>query len=235
MGSLRDLKERVWSSSLELYHCGLAVQTFGNASGIDRDRAIVAIKPSGMPYRDLKSKHIVLVDLKGNPVDGRLKPSSDTATHLVLYKAFPDVGGIVHTHSRYATAWAQAKTPIPCFGTTHADSMDGDIPCTEDLREAQIQGAYEQETGSQIVRTILAHPQSVSTMVLVAGHGPFTWGKDPEEAVGNAVLLEEIARLAYLTLFIRPGAERISPALITRHYQRKHGRTATYGQQRETL
>lgn len=230
MGSLKELKDKVWACNLDLPQRNLVAYTFGNVSGIDRDEGIVAIKPSGIPYQDLTPNHMVLVDLDNNVVEGRYNPSSDTKTHIVLYKAFPQAGGIVHTHSPYATAWAQAGRSIPCLGTTHADHVQGEIPCTAVLTEEQIQGDYETETGNQIVeRFANLSPEEVE-MVLVAGHGPFTWGKTPGKAVYNNVILEEIAKIALFTLSINPTVTSIQESLLNKHYLRKHGRDAYYGQ-----
>lgn len=230
MGSLKELKDKVWACNLDLPQRNLVVYTFGNVSGIDRDKGIVAIKPSGIPYQDLTPDHMVLVDLDNNVVEGRYNPSSDTKTHIVLYKAFPQAGGIVHTHSPYATAWAQAGRSIPCLGTTHADHVQGEIPCTAVLTEEQIQGDYETETGNQIVeRFANLSPEEVE-MVLVEGHGPFTWGKTPGKAVYNNVILEEIAKIALFTLSINPTVTSIQESLLNKHYLRKHGRDAYYGQ-----
>jgi len=230
MGEFTALKERVYAANIELPRHGIVIYTFGNVSAIDRVAGVIAIKPSGVPYDTLKVEDIVVVDLQGQVVEGQLRPSSDTKTHLVLYQAFPGVGGIVHTHSTFAVAWAQAAQPIPLLGTTHADSLHLDIPCTEFMSAAAIGGDYETETGRQIIATFAAIPAQEVEMVLVAGHGPFTWGKTPEKAVQNSVLLEELARMAYLTLQINPDTPRLPQALIDKHYQRKHGPAAYYGQ-----
>lgn len=228
--SLNELKKQVYYSNLELYNQGLVVHTFGNVSGFDKDEGIIAIKPSGVPYKELKVEDIVLVDLENKIIEGKFKPSSDTATHIVLYKAFPKLGGIVHTHSTYATAWAQAKKPIPCFGTTHADYVMGEVPITKDLSSKQIKNNYEFETGNQIVKRLKDIGPDKTQMILVAGHGPFTWGKNPEYAVYNSILLEEIAMIAYLTININNNAKPISPSLLNKHYIRKNGPKAYYGQ-----
>jgi len=225
-----ELKERVWKCNMQLSERDLVIQTFGNVSGIDRERGIIAIKPSGVPYSELTPDKIVLVDLENNVFDGSYKPSSDTKTHLTLYKSFSQIGGIVHTHSPYATAWAQAKKPIPCLGTTHADYVQGEIPCTDELSDEQIKSDYEIETGRQIVRRFNNLSAEDVEMVLVANHGPFTWGKTPEDAVSNTVLLEGIAKIAFYTIVINPNVENIKKILLDKHYLRKHGENAYYGQ-----
>jgi L-ribulose-5-phosphate 4-epimerase len=230
MSSFKELKELVWKCNIDLYNKNLVVHTFGNVSGVDRENGIVAIKPSGVPYSELKPKDIVLVDFGNNLVDSKLKPSSDTKTHLVLYKTFKNIGGVAHTHSTFATAWAQAKGPIPCYGTTHADHIQGEIPCTRDLSDKQINGDYETETGKQIVKKFSRLSPDEVCMILVAGHGPFTWGKDPEEAVYNTIMLEEIAKIAFITININPNAETLKQTLIDRHFLRKHGGKKYYGQ-----
>jgi len=230
MSKFDALKERVWRANMELPRHGIVIFTFGNVSAIDRQAGVVAIKPSGVAYEQLKADEIVVVDLEGRVVEGNLRPSSDTPTHLVLYQAFPAIGGIAHTHSTYAVAWAQAARPIPLLGTTHADSLHIDVPCTDFMNAAAIEGGYEIETGRQIVKTFARLSPGEVEMVLVAGHGPFTWGATPEKAVQNSVLLEELARMACLTLQINPHASRLPQTLIDKHYQRKHGPGAYYGQ-----
>ena len=230
MSKYDALKERVYRANMELPRHGIVIFTFGNVSAIDREAGVVAIKPSGVDYELLKPEEIVVVDLDGRVVEGELRPSSDTPTHLVLYRAFPAIGGIAHTHSTYAVAWSQAARPIPLLGTTHADALHVDIPCTEFMNAAAIEGGYEIETGRQIVKTFTRIPPEEVEMVLVAGHGPFTWGKNPETAVQNSVLLEELAKMASLTLQINPHASRLPQTLIDKHYQRKHGPRAYYGQ-----
>jgi L-ribulose-5-phosphate 4-epimerase len=226
-----ELKNGVYESNLALVKHGLVLFTFGNVSGIDRQQGVMAIKPSGVDYATLKPEDMVVLDLGGQVVEGHLKPSSDTKTHLVLYNHFPDIGGIVHTHSTYAVAWAQAGKPIPILGTTHADHLHVDVPCTSMMSDELIQGDYEESTGRQILEAFAdLSPQEVE-MVLVAGHGPFTWGKTPEKAVYNAVVLEELATMAFLTLQVNPSAARLKPALVRKHYNRKHGPHAYYGQQ----
>ncbi|HPI72531.1 MAG TPA: L-ribulose-5-phosphate 4-epimerase AraD [bacterium] len=230
MSAYDELKINAYQCNRELPRRGVVLYSFGNVSALDDSRGVVAIKPSGVAYEKLQPEDMVVVDLDGQVVEGRLKPSSDTRTHLVLYRHFPRIRGVAHTHSPYAVAWAQAARPIPLLGTTHADQTHSDIPCTDFLSAENIQADYEEETGRQIVRTF-AHlsPQEVE-MVLVAGHGPFTWGASPEQAVYHAVMLEELAKIAWLTLQINPQAERLPADLIQKHYQRKHGPHATYGQ-----
>jgi len=230
MRKFNELKERVWRCNRELVNQKLVIHTFGNVSGINREEGIVAIKPSGIPYDKLKNNDIVLVDLNNKIVQGKLKPSSDTKTHTLLYKTFPQIGGIVHTHSTYATAWAQAKKPIPCLGTTHADSIQGEIPCTDELTKEQIEGDYEIETGNQIILKISNNSPLDIQMVLVSGHGPFTWGKSPEEAVENNIVLEEIAKITFLTLNINPTVPNLNKHILEKHYLRKHGKNSYYGQ-----
>jgi L-ribulose-5-phosphate 4-epimerase len=230
---LNQLKNEVCKANLDLVAEGLVIQTWGNASGIDRERGLVVIKPSGVPYDGMKPEHQVVVSLEtGEVVEGKLKPSSDMDTHLVLYRAFPKIGGIVHTHSLYATAWAQARKGIPSYGTTQADYWHGDVPCTRLLTPKEIQTDYETNTGHVIVEMFkkqkfdpMQHPA-----VLVASHGPFTWGKDAPDAVHNAVVLEFIARLASETLCINPRTKPMQPTLLDKHFRRKHGPGAYYGQ-----
>ncbi|MCX6133759.1 MAG: L-ribulose-5-phosphate 4-epimerase AraD [Ignavibacteriales bacterium] len=230
MSSISGLKQRVWKANRELPHMGLVVQAFGNVSGIDRAEGLVAIKPSGVPYHDLKVDDIVVVDLENKIVEGRLRPSSDTKTHTHLYRSFPEIGGIVHTHSTYAVAWAQALKPIPILGTTHADFLPGEIPCTEVMSDEMIQGDYEEETGKQIVNAFGARSYRDTQMVLVGGHGPFAWGDSPEQALHHSQILEGLAKMAYLTLQINPAAMPLKRTLINKHYLRKHGPDAYYGQ-----
>ncbi|PKQ28507.1 MAG: L-ribulose-5-phosphate 4-epimerase [Candidatus Anoxymicrobium japonicum] len=230
MGSLIELKHAVYKCNMELQARGLVLYTFGNASGIDRGEGVVAIKPSGVPYDELSPDDMVLVDLDNNLVEGVLKPSSDTPTHTALYRAFPLIGGVAHTHSTCATAWAQAMRPIPCLGTTHADHLPASVPCTEPLAGEQVTGDYEAETGGRIVNAFDRLSYREVPMALVASHGPFTWGETPEEAVFNSVVLEELARLALLTLALDPATAELDRALVDRHFQRKHGEDASYGQ-----
>jgi len=230
MGSLKELKERVWQSNMDLYRMNLVVHTFGNVSGIDRSRGLIAIKPSGIPYSELTADKMVVVDLADKIMKGRYKPSSDTRSHLLLYKAYTQIGGIAHTHSPYATAWAQANRAIPCLGTTHADHVQGEIPCTAKLSDKQIKGDYETETANQIIKRFYRLSPDEVEMVLIADHGPFTWGKTPEQAVYNSLMLEEIAKIALWTIVINPDISPLRKALIDKHYLRKHGKNAYYGQ-----
>ena len=228
---LEKLKSQVCQANLDLVAEGLVIQTWGNVSGIDRKRSLVVIKPSGVPYDGMKPKHMVVVSLAtGKVVEGNLKPSSDTATHLVLYRAFKGIGGIVHTHSLYATAWAQACKGLPAYGTTQADYWHGDVPCTRKLTPVEIKKDYEANTGKVIVEKFRGLDPSQHPAVLVASHGPFCWGKDVQDAVHNAVVLEFVARLASETLRINPKAKPMQSALLDRHFLRKHGAGATYGQ-----
>ncbi len=230
MNRIHNLKEIVWECNRELSRLGLAVHTFGNASAIDRREGLVAIKPSGVVYEDLRVEDMVVVDLDNRIVDGKLRPSSDTKTHTLLYRAFPEIGGVVHTHSTYAVAWAQAVRPIPILGTTHADYLAADIPCTAIMSDKMISGDYEEETGKQIARVFKNRRYKDIPMVIIACHGPFAWGETPEKAVEHSLMLEEIAKMAFLTLQIRPDTPRLKPALIDKHFQRKHGKGAYYGQ-----
>lgn len=232
MNAYRELKERVWKSNMELPKHKLVLYSFGNVSGIDRKKGVIGIKPSGVPYDKLKIDDIVIVDIDGNLVEGKLNPSSDTKTHLVLYNKLTDIGGVCHTHSTYAVSWAQSLRSIPILGTTHADYLPDDVPCTKLLDDKMIEGDYEREVGNQIVRTFKKLPYDKIEMVLVANHGPFTWGKSPEKAVYNSVILEELAKIAFLTLQINPETNRIKNSLIDRHFYRKHGKNAYYGQNR---
>jgi L-ribulose-5-phosphate 4-epimerase len=229
---LKWLKEAVLEANLELPRRGLVIYTWGNVSGISREEGLVVIKPSGVPYEELKLEDLVVVDLDGNQVEGKLRPSSDTPTHLVLYRAFPEIGGVVHTHSSWATSWAQAGRGIPALGTTHADYFYGEIPCTRDMTAEEIQGDYEAETGNVIVETFRArgiNPMHVPG-VLVKSHGPFSWGKDPHEAVHNAVVMEEVAKIAFHTFALSPNVKAIAQVLLDKHFLRKHGPNAYYGQ-----
>jgi L-ribulose-5-phosphate 4-epimerase len=230
---LHRLREQVLEANLELARRGLALYTFGNASGISPEEGLVVIKPSGVPYEQMKPEHLVVTDLTGKIVEGKLRPSSDLPTHLVLYNAFPEIGGVAHTHSEYATAWAQARKAIPCFGTTHADYFHGPIPVTAEMTYREIAKDYEKNTGHAIVRTLKKRDPSSSPGVLVANHGPFAWGMDAGMAAHNAVILEAIARMAYFTLGINPGARRIGSGLHDKHYLRKHGKNAYYGQAKD--
>jgi L-ribulose-5-phosphate 4-epimerase len=227
---LRRLREQVLEANLELVRRGLVLYTFGNASGILRDEGLVVIKPSGVPYEKMKPEHLVVADLAGKIISGKLRPSSDLPTHIVLYNHFPSIGGVVHTHSEYATAWAQARREIPCFGTTHADYFHGPVPVTGPMLEEEIAGEYEKNTGTAIVRAFRGKDANAHPGVLVANHGPFAWGESVERAVHNAVVLESLARMAYLTIAIKVDAEQIGQPLLDRHFLRKHGSTAYYGQ-----
>jgi L-ribulose-5-phosphate 4-epimerase len=230
MSALRDIKEIAWKCNMDLQRNNLVVHTFGNASAIDRASGYVAIKPSGVPYSELKVSDIVVVDLDNHIVEGKLRPSSDTKTHTLLYKNFADIGGVVHTHSTYAVAWAQAMKPIPILGTTHADHLPEDIPCTEVMSEAMIRGDYEIETGNQILKAFKKRSYLETPMVVVACHGPFTWGETPAKAVYHSIMIEELAKMAYLTLQINPHVPRLKKSLIEKHYKRKHGPDSYYGQ-----
>lgn len=226
---LQELKEKVFHANLELVKQGLVIYTWGNVSGIDREKGLVAIKPSGLDYDKMTADDMVVVDLEGNIVEGKLRPSSDTPTHLALYRAFPAIGGVVHTHSTYATAWSQAGLDIPNIGTTHADYFHKDIPCTADMTAEEVRGDYELETGNVIVRRFADIDPTATPAVLVKNHGPFTWGKDPADAVHNAVVLEQVAKMAFIARSINP-ALTMNPLLIEKHYNRKHGPGAYYGQ-----
>jgi L-ribulose-5-phosphate 4-epimerase len=230
---LEKLKAQVCRANLDLVVKGLVIETWGNASGLDRARGLVVIKPSGVPYAGMKPKHMVVVSLQtGKVVDGNLKPSSDTPTHLVLYRAFPAIGGVVHTHSLYATAWAQACRGLPAYGTTQADYWHGEVPCTRLLKPAEIKHDYEVNTGEVIVETFqkLKFNPAHHPAVLIASHGPFTWGKDVADAVHHAGVLEFVAQLASETLHLNPQSKPMPPALHTKHFLRKHGPYAYYGQ-----
>jgi L-ribulose-5-phosphate 4-epimerase len=226
---LKDLKEQVWNANLDLQRSGLVIHTWGNVSGINREKALVAIKPSGIGYDEMKPEDMVIVDMKGSVVEGRYKPSSDTATHLEIYRAFDRVGGVVHTHSTYATAWAQAGLSIPAMGTTHADHFYGAVPCTRKLDAKEVDGDYELNTGKVIIETFRELDPSAVPGVLVNDHGPFSWGRDADNAVYNAVALEEIAKMSYLT-YTMVGNDEIDKYLLDKHFLRKHGKDAYYGQ-----
>jgi L-ribulose-5-phosphate 4-epimerase len=228
--TIEELKKEVFEANLELVRQGLVIYTWGNVSGIDRERGLVVIKPSGVGYDVMKADDMVVVDLMtGETVEGSLRPSSDTPTHLVLYRAFPNIKGVVHTHSTYATAWAQAGLDIPNIGTTHADYFYKDIPCTADMTAAEVEGQYELETGNVIVRRFEGINPDHTPGVLVRNHGPFTWGTSPANAVYNAKVLEQCAKMAYISLTLNPDT-KMNPLLIEKHYQRKHGPNAYYGQ-----
>jgi L-ribulose-5-phosphate 4-epimerase len=232
MSIYQDIKEQAYQANMQLPKLGLVLFTFGNASAVDRKAGVFAIKPSGVPYSDLSPENMVIVDFEGNTVEGKLRPSSDTKTHAVLYKHWPEIGGIVHTHSTYGTAWAQSQRAIPIYGTTHADHLTADIPCAPPMQDDMIAGNYEYETGFQIMNHLkeagLSH-QEVE-MILVGNHAPFTWGKTAEKAVYNSAVLEELARMAFLTEQIRNDVPRLKNSLIKKHYERKHGVDSYYGQ-----
>lgn len=238
---LEELKEKVCKANLELVRHSLVLFTWGNASAIDRPSGLVVIKPSGVSYDDMKPSDMVVVDLEGKVVEGNLRPSSDTPTHVVLYKAFPGIGGVVHTHSTYATAWAQAGRNIPNIGTTHADYFHDDIPCTRDMRKAEVFGEYEKETGNVIVERFRNIDPNDTPGVLVRNHGPFTWGTNVLNAVHNAVVLEEVAKMAFIsstlqlpTLDVIEHVPSMNKHLIEKHYSRKHGPGAYYGQSKKS-
>lgn len=229
---LEQLKEAVLRANLELPKKNLVTYTWGNVSGIDREKGLVVIKPSGVPYEELKAEDMVVLDLEGNKVEGAMRPSSDTPTHIALYKEYPELGGIVHTHSRYATIWAQAGKSIPPLGTTHADYFYGPIPCTRPLTKEEIEGEYELNTGKVIIETFNnggINPVYVPGVV-VQSHGPFSWGKDPDEAVHNAVVMEEVGMMALNTKLLNPSIPDVDAFLLDKHFMRKHGANAYYGQ-----
>ncbi len=228
---LDQLKKDVLKANLALPRYGLVTFTWGNVSGIDREQGLIVIKPSGVPYQDLQIDHLVVVDLEGKRVEGQLNPSSDTATHVVLYRAFSEIGGVVHTHSPWCTSWAQAGRGIPALGTTHADYFYGEIPCTRRMAAEEIQRAYEENTGHMIVETFQGKNVSHIPGVLVNNHGPFSWGPDADQAVHNAVVMEEVAKMAYRTRTLAPSIEPMPQVLLDKHFLRKHGTGAYYGQQ----
>ncbi|SFB08517.1 L-ribulose 5-phosphate 4-epimerase [Poseidonocella pacifica] len=228
--SLEALKSAVLEANLSTVRSGLVTATFGNASGIDRATGTVAIKPSGVPYEEMTADQIVAVSLDGAIIDQRLRPSSDLATHLVLYRAFPEIGAVIHTHSTYATIFAQSMVPIPPLGTTHADYFRGAVPLTRHLTNTEIGERYVEATGDAIVEAVGDRDPMEIPAALVAGHGPFTWGRTPAEAALNALMLEEVARMAWCSMMLRPGIRPISTELLDRHFLRKHGAAATYGQ-----
>ena len=237
---LEELKEKVFRANLDLVKHGLVIFTWGNVSAIDRASGLVVIKPSGVSYETMRAEDMVVVDLDGNVVEGDLRPSSDTPTHLVLYKAFTEIGGVVHTHSTYATAWAQAGLDIPNIGTTHADYFHDDIPCTRDMKKSEVFGEYEKETGNVIVERFKDMNPNDTPAVLVKNHGPFTWGTDADNAVHNAVVLEQVAKMGFVSLTLnlttldivnhKPSMNKL---LIEKHYSRKHGPNAYYGQKKK--
>ncbi|MCL2286130.1 MAG: L-ribulose-5-phosphate 4-epimerase [Firmicutes bacterium] len=227
---LKKLRKQVYEANMQLPALGLVTLTWGNVSGIDRNRGLIVIKPSGVPYSDLSPDNMVIVDMQGNVLDGSGKPSSDTATHLRLYEVFPEIGGVVHTHSSWATIFAQAGKEIPAYGTTHADYFYGKIPCTRALTEAEISGEYELETGNVIAETFANLNPLAMPAVVVKNHGPFTWGESPMKAVENALVLEEVAKMAYHTQKLNPKTPHLMQELLDKHYFRKHGENAYYGQ-----
>ena len=227
---LEELKQKVFEANMQLPKYGLVTFTWGNVSGIDRESGLVVIKPSGVEYDTMKPEDMVVVDLDGKVVEGKYRPSSDTPTHVELYKAFPKVGGIVHTHSSWATSWAQAGRSIPCYGTTHADYMYGEIPCVRNLTQEEIDEGYEKNTGTVIISYFQDRDYEAVPCVLCKNHGPFAWGKDPAEAVHNAVVLEEVAKMATRCERINPHLEPAPQCLMDKHYYRKHGANAYYGQ-----
>ncbi|QXU43417.1 L-ribulose-5-phosphate 4-epimerase [Pedobacter sp. D749] len=232
MSNYQDIKEQAYQANMQLPKLGLVLFTFGNVSAADRAKGVFAIKPSGVPYEDLSPEKMVIVDFDGNTVEGNLRPSSDTKTHAVLYKHWAEIGGIVHTHSTYGTAWAQAQRAIPIFGTTHADHLTVDIPCAPPMADEMIKGNYEYETGFQIMNHFesLGLSYKEVEMILVGNHAPFTWGKTAEKAVYNSAVLETVAQMALLTEQINPQAPKLKDSLIEKHYERKHGAGAYYGQ-----
>ncbi|WP_316800555.1 L-ribulose-5-phosphate 4-epimerase [Pedobacter frigidisoli] len=232
MSNYQDIKEQAYLANMQLPKLGLVLFTFGNVSAADRAKGVFAIKPSGVPYENLSPEKMVIVDFEGISVEGDLRPSSDTKTHAVLYKHWEDIGGVVHTHSTYGTAWAQAQRAIPIFGTTHADHLTVDIPCAPPMEDAMIKGNYEYETGFQIMNHFesLGLSYKEVEMILVGNHAPFTWGKTAEKAVYNSAVLEAVAQMALLTEQINPQAPKLKESLVQKHYERKHGAGAYYGQ-----
>lgn len=232
MSKYNHIREAAYQANMQLPKLGLVIFTFGNVSAADRAAGVFAIKPSGVPYQDLSPDKMVIVDFDGKTIEGDLRPSSDTKTHAVLYKHWNNIGGIVHTHSMYATAWAQTQRDIPIYGTTHADHNTVDIPCAPPMSDDMIRGDYEYQTGFQIMNCLRDRGLSYEEveMILVGNHAPFTWGKTPEKAVYNSAVLEAIAQMAYLTEDIRPDVPRLKDALIKKHYERKHGPDSYYGQ-----
>lgn len=231
-GSYAALKESCYQANMELNRLGLVIYTFGNVSAVDRSKGVFAIKPSGVPYEDLTPNDMVILDFENNIVEGSLRPSSDTKTHALLYKTWEHLGGIAHSHALYSVAWAQAQQDIPILGTTHADHLTQDIPCAPPMEDRLIEGNYEHNTGIQILDCFKERNLSYREveMILIGNHGPFTWGSSPEKAVYNSKVLETVAHMAYLTLNIKPNAPRLKESLIQKHYDRKHGKDAYYGQ-----
>jgi len=232
MNQYQEIKEKAYAANMQLPKLGLVLFTFGNASAADREKQVFAIKPSGVPYEELSPENMVIVDFDGNTVEGDLRPSSDTKTHAVLYKYWENIGGIVHTHSTYGTAWAQSLKPIPVYGTTHADHTTAPIPCAPPMSDEKIKGNYEYETGFQIIDHLKEQGISYTDveMILVGNHAPFTWGKTADKAVYNSAVVEELAKMAFLTEQIRPDVRPMKDALIQKHYERKHGVDSYYGQ-----
>jgi L-ribulose-5-phosphate 4-epimerase len=233
MSSLyKDLKQECYEANMQLNALNLVVYTFGNVSAVDRENGVFAIKPSGVPYEDLKPEDIVIVDFDNNIIEGTMRPSSDTKTHAYLYKNWPNIGGVAHTHATYSVAWAQSQRDIPIFGTTHADHLTADIPCAPPMADALIEGNYEHNTGIQILDCFKEKNLSYEEveMVLIGNHGPFAWGKNAAKAVYNSKVLEVVAEMAFLTLQINPNAPRLKDSLIKKHYNRKHGKDSYYGQ-----
>jgi len=234
MSEFNELKKQAYKANMQLPKLGLVLFTFGNASAADPVRKVFAIKPSGVPYNKIEQDDMIIVDFNGKVVEGRLRPSSDTATHAVLYKNWKDIGGIVHTHSTYGTAWAQTQRDIPILGTTHADHLTTDIPCAPPMSDEMIEGNYEEQTGFQIINEMENRGLSYKevAMILVGNHAPFTWGKTVEQAVYNSAVLEELANMAYITLKINPETPRLKKSLVQKHWERKHGENAYYGQKK---
>lgn len=232
MSIFATLKQEAYEANMQLPKLGLVLFTFGNASAVDRARGVFAIKPSGVPYEILKPEDIVIVDFEGNVVEGKMRPSSDTKTHAVLYKEWPSIGGVVHTHSTYATAWAQTLLDIPILGTTHADHLTVDIPCASPMKDEYIKGDYEHMTGYQIIEELNSRKIKYTDveMILVGNHAPFTWGKTIEKAVYNSAVLEAIAHMAFISKSVNPGVSQMKDSLIKKHFERKHGGKAYYGQ-----
>lgn len=226
---LNRLKQQVYQANIDIVKHGLVIFTWGNVSAIDRDKNVIVIKPSGVSYDNMKSDDMVIVDMDGKVLEGKYKPSSDTSTHLELYKAFPEIGGVVHTHSTYATAWAQSGCDIPNIGTTHADYFSDDIPCTRDMTEEEVKGDYEKDTGTVIIERFKELNPVHIPGVLVKNHGPFSWGKDADDAVHNAVVLEQVAKMAFIAYQVNPNLT-MNKLLIQKHFSRKHGPDAYYGQ-----
>ena len=229
---LEELKQRVFEQNIRLVKSGLVVLTWGNVSGINREKGLVCIKPSGVSYETMTADDMVIIDMDGNVVEGKYRPSSDTPTHLYLYKVFPEIGGIVHTHSTNAVAWAQAGQNITTYGTTHADAFFGDVPCARALTKDEIEEAYEHNTGVVIEEAFRGKDYNAIPAVLVKNHGPFTWGKTPEKAVETAITLEEVAKMAIATKQVQSNTERVDQYLLDKHYNRKHGKNAYYGQKK---